>query len=144
MEKNANGIFYKNLMLPPGFHQYKFKVDNNWAYSKKQPKFEDNSGNVNNFIDTTNYIIKKEIKKTKSEKSPKNKVKMVKSQKETKYKEDEKDFNRNKSTNSIGILNNSNYSTNIPLKAQLKIKPLTIPGLFKTHYFFFRLKYNVS
>ena len=134
MEKNANGIFYKNLMLPPGFHQYKFKVDNNWAYSKKQPKFEDNSGNVNNFIDTTNYIIKKEIKKTKSEKSPKNKVKMVKSQKETKYKEDEKDFNRNKSTNSIGILNNSNYSTNIPLKAQLKIKPLTIPGLFKTHY----------
>ena len=63
MEKNEEGIFYKNLMLPPGFHQYKFKVDNNWAYSKKQPKFEDSSGNVNNFIDTTKLIMKKEIKK---------------------------------------------------------------------------------
>ena len=135
MEKKDNNIFYKNLMLPPGFHQYKFKVDNNWAYSKKQPKFEDSSGNVNNFIDTTNYEIKKEIKKTKSEKSPKKKVKMVKSEKEyNNNKEEEKDFNRNKSTNSIGILNNSNYSTYIPLKAQLRIKPLAIPALFKTHY----------
>ena len=71
MEKNEQGIFYKNLMLPPGFHQYKFKVDNNWAYSKKQPKFEDSSGNVNNFIDTTKLIMKKEIKKSSSEKSPK-------------------------------------------------------------------------
>ena len=75
MEKNEQGIFYKNLMLPPGFHQYKFKVDNNWAYSKKQPKFEDSSGNVNNFIDTTKLIMKKEIKKSSSEKSPKNKNK---------------------------------------------------------------------
>ena len=81
MEKKDNNIFYKNLMLPPGFHQYKFKVDNNWAYSKKQPKFEDSSGNVNNFIDTTNYEIKKEIKKTKSEKSPKKKSKNGKKRK---------------------------------------------------------------
>jgi hypothetical protein len=129
MEKNEEGIYYKNLMLPPGFHQYKFKVDNNWAYSKKQPKFEDSSGNVNNFIDTTNFKIKKEIKKSSSEKSPKKKVKMVKSQNEEK-----EDLNRNKSTNSIGILNNSIYSTYIPLKNQLRLKPLAIPGLFKTHY----------
>ena len=131
MEKNDEGIFYKNLMLPPGFHQYKFKVDNNWAYSKKQPKFEDSSGNVNNFIDTTKLIIKKEIKKATSEKSHKKKVK---SEKDEKEKEAEKDFNRNKSTNSIGILNNSSYSTYIPLKNQLRLKPLAIPGLFKTHY----------
>ena len=129
MEKNEEGIYYKNLMLPPGFHQYKFKVDNNWAYSKKQPKFEDSSGNVNNFIDTTNFKIKKEIKKSTSEKSPKKKVKMVKSQNEEK-----EDLNRNKSTNSIGVLNNSIYSTYIPLKNQLRLKPLAIPGLFKTHY----------
>ena len=55
MEKNEKGIYTKILMLPPGFYQYKFKIDNNWAYSQKQPKFEDNNGNVNNFIDTTNY-----------------------------------------------------------------------------------------
>ena len=48
MEKNENGIYRINLMLPPGFHQYKFKIDNIWAYSQKQPKFEDNNGNVNN------------------------------------------------------------------------------------------------
>ena len=46
MEKNEKGIYTKTLMLPPGFYQYKFKVDDNWAYSKKQPKFEDNNGNV--------------------------------------------------------------------------------------------------
>ena len=134
MEKNDQGIFYKNLMLPPGFHQYKFKVDNNWAYSKKQPKFEDSSGNVNNFIDTTKLIMKKEIKKSSSEKSPKKKVKKIKSEKDEKEKEIQKDFNRNKSTNSIGILNNSSYSTYIPLKNELRLKPLAIPGLFKTHY----------
>ena len=134
MEKNEQGIFYKNLMLPPGFHQYKFKVDNNWAYSKKQPKFEDSSGNVNNFIDTTKLIMKKEIKKSSSEKSPKKKVKKIKSEKDEKEKEIQKDFNRNKSTNSIGILNNSSYSTYIPLKNELRLKPLAIPGLFKTHY----------
>jgi hypothetical protein len=62
MEKNEKGIYTKTLMLPPGFYQYKFKVDDNWAYSKKQPKFEDNNGNVNNFIDTTNYENSKQNK----------------------------------------------------------------------------------
>ena len=54
MTKNNEGIFSLTLTLPRGFHQYKFKVDDNWAYSKIQPKYEDN-GNVNNFIDTTDY-----------------------------------------------------------------------------------------
>ena len=54
MTKNNKGIFSLTLSLPRGFHQYKFKVDENWTYSKIQPKYEDN-GNVNNFIDTTDY-----------------------------------------------------------------------------------------
>ena len=54
MTKNDKGIFSLTLSLPRGFHQYKFKVDDNWTYSKIQPKYEDN-GNVNNFIDTTDY-----------------------------------------------------------------------------------------
>ena len=54
MKKNEEGKHTITLFLPRGFHQYKFKVDDNWTYSKKQPKFEDN-GNVNNFIDTTDY-----------------------------------------------------------------------------------------
>ena len=54
MRKNNEGIFTISLYLPKGFHQYKFKVDENWEYSKKQPKYEDN-GNVNNFIDTSDF-----------------------------------------------------------------------------------------
>ena len=54
MKKDEEGKYSVTLSLPRGFHQYKFKVDDNWTYSKKQPKFEDN-GNVNNFIDTTDY-----------------------------------------------------------------------------------------
>lgn len=139
MEKNEKGIYTKILMLPPGFYQYKFKIDNNWAYSQKQPKFEDNNGNVNNFIDTTNYnenMIqdkqqeKKEEKKENIEKTQKIRIDNII---EPKYKIN--NIKRNpstKSTNSIGIY--SDYSTYIPLKTELSIKPSALPGLYKTHY----------
>ena len=139
MEKNEKGIYTKILMLPPGFYQYKFKIDNNWAYSQKQPKFEDNNGNVNNFIDTTNYnqnMIqdkqqeKKEEKKENIEKTQKFRIDNIIEQK---YKIN--NIKRNpstKSTNSIGIY--SDYSTYIPLKTELSIKPSALPGLYKTHY----------
>jgi hypothetical protein len=139
MEKNEKGIYTKILMLPPGFYQYKFKIDNNWAYSQKQPKFEDNNGNVNNFIDTTNYnenMIEdeqqatKENKKENIEKTQKFRIANIK---EPKYKIN--NIKRNpstKSTNSIGIY--SDYSTYIPLKTELSIKPSALPGLYKTHY----------
>ena len=139
MEKNEKGIYTKILMLPPGFYQYKFKIDNNWAYSQKQPKFEDNNGNVNNFIDTTNYnqnMIqdkqqeKKEDKKENIEKTQKFRIDNII---EPKYKIN--NIKRNpstKSTNSIGIY--SDYSTYIPLKTELSIKPSALPGLYKTHY----------
>ena len=54
MNKDEEEKYSVTLPLSRGFHQYKFKVDDNWTYSKKQPKFEDN-GNVNNFINTTGY-----------------------------------------------------------------------------------------
>ena len=118
MEKNEKGIYAKSLLLPPGFYQYKFKVDDKWAYSKKQPKFEDNNGNVNNFIDTTNYNDK--ISQSENEESsPKKNNKIIK---------------RESSNNSLGIFSNSNYSTYIPLKGELNIRPLSLPGLYKTHY----------
>ena len=89
MKKNEEGKYTISLFLPRGFHQYKFKVDNNWTYSKKQPKFEDN-GNVNNFIDTTDYEnLKKEndenqnnIKEDLSLKENDNKEKEIQKQKE--------------------------------------------------------------
>ena len=126
MEEKSKGVFKKTIMLLPGFYQYKFKVDNNWAYSKKQPKFEDNNGNVNNFIDTTqinletnNNEVEVEIKETTLKE---------------KNKKDNINIKRKSSNSSLGLLNNIEYSTYIPLKGEFNIKPLSLPGLYKTHY----------
>ena len=128
MEKKEKGVYNKVLMLQPGFYQYKFKVDDNWAYSKKQPKFEDSNGNVNNFIDTTNINInnknKNEVEEEIKEKNSKDKN----------NKNNNINIKRNSSNNSLGLLNNVEYSTYIPLKGEFNIKPLSLPGLYKTHY----------
>ena len=72
MAKNANGVFQLTLELPKGFHQYKFKVDNQWRYSGAFPVINDN-GNVNNYVDTTKWESpikpKQEEKKEDSVKS---------------------------------------------------------------------------
>lgn len=67
MNKNKEGVFQLSLELPRGYHQYKFKVDNEWKYSNLYPKNNDN-GNVNNYVDTTNWEVpKKEVKSEKKE-----------------------------------------------------------------------------
>ena len=129
MEKKEKGVYNKVLMLQPGFYQYKFKVDDNWAYSKKQPKFEDSNGNVNNFIDTTNININYINNKNKNE------VEEEIKEKNSKDKNNKNNnIKRNSSNNSLGLLNNVEYSTYIPLKGEFNIKPLSLPGLYKTHY----------
>ena len=119
MEKKEKGVFNKVLMLQPGFYQYKFKVDDNWAYSKKQPKFEDSNGNVNNFIDTTNININDINNKNKNE------VEEEIKEKNSKDKNNKNNnIKRNSSNNSLGLLNNVEYSTYIPnfLKSNTWIK----------------------
>jgi len=129
MEKKEKGVYNKVLMLQPGFYQYKFKVDDNWAYSKKQPKFEDSNGNVNNFIDTTNININDINNKNKNE------IEEEIKEKNSKDKNNKNNnIKRNSSNNSLGLLNNVEYSTYIPLKGEFNIKPLSLPGLYKTHY----------
>ena len=101
MTKTEEGKYSITLSLPRGFHQYKFKVDDKWTYSKKQPKFEDN-GNVNNFIDTTDYDnlneenfegendIKEEVtneEKDDAEKSKEEEVEIIEEKIEEKVKE---------------------------------------------------------
>jgi hypothetical protein len=57
MSRNAsNGNFELVLELPKGPHQYKFIVDNQWKFSKNHPTCNDGKGNINNIIDTTNYV----------------------------------------------------------------------------------------
>ena len=59
MKKDKNGIFRLVLDLYRGFHQYKFKIDNEWKYNINFPTYNDN-GFINNYIDTTNWEIRGE------------------------------------------------------------------------------------
>ena len=159
MTKNEKGIFSLTLSLPRGFHQYKFKVDDNWTYSKTYPKYEDN-GNVNNFIDTTDYNNldyndnnegkymkspekkeanennKKDKSKSKKKGEEKEKDKHKKKEKKEKNKREEKpnvEKKRNSSILSVNFLNSLNYYTiYYPLKSEFNEKPLSLPGLYKT------------
>ena len=56
MKKNEKGIYYLTLNLPKGNHKYKFKVDNQWKFNEKFPTCND-SGYINNYLDTTNWEI---------------------------------------------------------------------------------------
>ena len=138
LKKNDEGKYSVTLPLPRGFHQYKFKVDDNWTYSKKQPKYEDN-GNVNNFIDTTDYDNldedkndelnntneqqfkeENEINKEKSNESiklkeenkekskEKNKEKVKEKKKKKNIENKRSKIKRNSSSHNIHFLNNQN------------------------------------
>ena len=53
---NKNGTEFTLVKtLEQGIHQYKFIVDKEWRFAPDQPTMRDSSGNINNYIDTTNY-----------------------------------------------------------------------------------------
>lgn len=56
MKKEDNNHFLLTLNLPKGYHQYKFRVDNEWKYNEKFPTCDD-GGNINNYLDTTSWEI---------------------------------------------------------------------------------------
>ena len=89
MTKNDERKYSITIPLPRGFHQYKFKVDDVWTYSKNQPKFEDN-GNVNNFIDTTDYDEGHYLDEQKNEEICKNKAPHLSKENEPKEKSKKK------------------------------------------------------
>ena len=91
------------------------KNENFDEISKKDNGYDNKIiNNKNNNFDEVEQKDNKDLKKIKEEK--------------------QKKVKRNSSNNSIGNINNSNYSTYIPLKGELSIKPLSLPGLYKTHY----------
>ena len=56
MRKDENGIFRLVLDLNRGFHQYKFKIDNEWKCNINFPTCNDH-GFINNYIDTSNWEV---------------------------------------------------------------------------------------
>lgn len=53
MYKNQNNIFEQEFILPKGKYEFKFIVDGVWKCSSYYELKKDNSGNYNNFIDTS-------------------------------------------------------------------------------------------
>ena len=62
MKKDETGIYRLILNLKRGFHQYKFKIDNEWKYNINFPIYNDH-GFINNYIDTSNWEINGEYEK---------------------------------------------------------------------------------
>ena len=127
MAKDPNDNCFKcQLPLDNKIYQFKFIVDNDWKCSDKYPKKEDNSGNINNFIDLTDY------------KENKNKTSEKKEQRTEKEKDNEnidiKDPEINKEKNKIkrkGSIYSSQYPSND------SIIPLPLPN--KRYYQSFKL-----
>ena len=64
MVKDPNDNKFKlELPLNNESYQFKFIVDNEWKYSSNYQTQRDNLGNINNFIDLTNYFKKEEDNK---------------------------------------------------------------------------------
>ena len=134
MTKDNDGIFHLTLSLPRGFHQYKFKVDENWTYSKIQPKYEDN-GNVNNFIDTTDYNNLNEYENNKENEKEIELFDKNNDVKKKDKKDNEKIKKRNSSFLSVNFLNSLNcYTIYYPLKSEFNKNPVPLPGLYKTFF----------
>ena len=53
MKKDNDGKYKITLYLNKGFHQYKFKINNEWKCNYNFPTYNDN-GYINNYIDTSN------------------------------------------------------------------------------------------
>jgi hypothetical protein len=123
MTKDPNdNIFKCQLPLENKIYQFKFIIDDEWKCSNKYSIKEDNSGNLNNILDLTNYIEKKEeTKKKTSEK------KVIKIEKEN-IKETEINKNKIKRKESI-------YSSQYP--SNDSIIPLPLPN--KRYYQSFKL-----
>ena len=81
-----DNLYKYKLELKRDKYEYKFIIDNSWKFSKYQETRNDGKGNINNFIDLTNYNKRiNDIRKTKKIKKKKKKKKKEKVQKVESY-----------------------------------------------------------
>lgn len=60
MYRSGNNFTYVQA-LPKGRHAYKFIVDDGWRFAPDQPTVADTAGNINNFIDLTDFKPDSEV-----------------------------------------------------------------------------------
>lgn len=116
MEKKSNELFILTLNLSKGFIKYKFIVDNQWKYNEKFPMINDENGNINNYIDTSNWEISAEGSETKTNANTNSSNDLS-----SKYK-------LNKSINSIS----NYYSTYVPKIEEMNDFAPKVPGPYKS------------
>jgi len=123
MYKNKNNIFEQELYLPRGKYYFKFIVDNVWKWSSFYQQEKDNSGNINNYIDTTNIntnirlnknIIKNNVNNKESDKNTFSKGQNTSIMKRGDFEEMKK-----------------NYSNMYPYKEQLNTEAPKVPDVFE-------------
>ena len=61
IKDSKENLFEFPLPLENKKYQFKFIVDDEWKYSSKYETQKDGLGNINNFIDLTNYFPKEKI-----------------------------------------------------------------------------------
>ena len=77
---SKDNLYKYKIELKRDKYEYKFIIDNSWQFSKYQETRNDGKGNINNFIDLTNYNKQiNDIKKIKKKKKKKKKTKRVES-----------------------------------------------------------------
>ena len=136
MSKDPNDNFFKcQLPLDNKIYQFKFIVDNDWKCSNKYPIKEDNSGNINNYIDLTNYTEKnEENKQTNHEQKEKLEQKKDKEKEKKNNNDNIKKTETTKGKNKIKR-KDSIYSSQYP--SSDSIIPLPLPN--KMYYKSFKL-----
>jgi len=132
MAKDPIDNYFKcQLPLENKIYQFKFIVDNDWKCSDKYPKKEDNSGNINNYIDLTNYKETKEENKNKTQEK-KEQIKTEKEKANENINIIEPEVNKDKNTiKRKGSIYSSQYPSND------SIIPLPLPN--KRYYQTFKL-----
>ena len=85
MKKDVKDNVHKiSLPLNNEVYNYKFIVDGEWKYAKNQATKEDNDGNINNFLDLTNFFINFSQSQTSNEPPQKKSKKNIKKKKSNK------------------------------------------------------------
>jgi len=106
MKKDVKDNVHKiSLPLNNEIYNYKFIVDGEWKYAKNQATKEDNDGNINNFLDLTNFFMNFSQSPTSNEPSQKKSKKSIKKKKSSKLNNKKKRIKSKKEITEYGTEN---------------------------------------